>query len=187
MKKHRVFIAVNLPPEVKKRLFGFREKWMDLPVRWTKEDNLHITLLFLDYLDDDEAAKVCVAAREIAANYRSFPVSLSVIGYNTRDGKETPKMVWVSGEKSGELAKLRDDLLEKISDLGLLPRKETRPFNIHITLGRIIQSGWRLLETEPKIEEKINIKFNVESVEVMESGLIKKGREYIVLESVRLK
>ncbi|HEB01428.1 MAG TPA: WecB/TagA/CpsF family glycosyltransferase, partial [Candidatus Portnoybacteria bacterium] len=39
-----IFVAINLPSEIKKKFLSFQQKWPDLPVRWTKEENLHITL-----------------------------------------------------------------------------------------------------------------------------------------------
>ena len=47
---NRIFIAVNLPENVKKKLAEYEENWLDLPIRWTKKENLHITLVFLGYL-----------------------------------------------------------------------------------------------------------------------------------------
>ena len=46
-KRHRIFIAINLPNDIKKYLVGFEKKWLDLPAKWVNPENLHITLLFL--------------------------------------------------------------------------------------------------------------------------------------------
>jgi len=43
---HRIFIAINLPANLKKELSMAQNRWPELPARWTKPENLHITLLF---------------------------------------------------------------------------------------------------------------------------------------------
>ena len=43
-KRHRIFIAINLPQDIKKELAGYHKKWLELPAKWTALDNLHITL-----------------------------------------------------------------------------------------------------------------------------------------------
>ncbi|MBI4101693.1 MAG: RNA 2',3'-cyclic phosphodiesterase, partial [Candidatus Nealsonbacteria bacterium] len=50
--RHRIFLAINLPENVKKKLADFKSKWPDLPCRWTKAENLHITLVFLGSVSD---------------------------------------------------------------------------------------------------------------------------------------
>lgn len=57
MTKRRLFIAINLPENVKERLIGFQTKWMDLEphsINWVIKPNLHITLVFIGYVTDDE-------------------------------------------------------------------------------------------------------------------------------------
>jgi len=46
-KPKRIFIAINLPKQIKKQLAQFQENWPDLPARWLKKETLHITLGFL--------------------------------------------------------------------------------------------------------------------------------------------
>jgi len=46
MKRRRVFIAINLPGNIRKKLAEYQKKWPELPIRWTKQDNIHITLVF---------------------------------------------------------------------------------------------------------------------------------------------
>ncbi len=53
----RVFIAINLPEDIKNELISFQKKWPNLPCRWTKKENLHITLLFLGHLNEEELLK----------------------------------------------------------------------------------------------------------------------------------
>ena len=75
-------------------------------------------------------------------------------------------MVWVSGEK--------------IAELNLNP---------HITLGRIKLWEFRQIEPEerPDVSREIDLVFEVNSIEVMESQLKRIGPDYTILKSCPLK
>ncbi len=191
--KHRVFIAINLPEEVKKKLADYQEKWRDLlPIRWVKKDNLHITLLFLGYLDDEEIIEVCKIVKEVVVKRQSFLVNLSKICYGPphQNPKKPPRMIWAMGERSEKFAALRDDL-----EKSLLSSEEIhfpsgkREFSPHITLGRIRTWEWRRIEPEERqdVSGDISLNFEVQTIEVMESHLKKGGPEYAILESTALK
>jgi len=187
--KHRIFIAINLPEDIKKKLVEYQEKWPELPIRWTKKENLHITLIFLGYLSDEELVEVCNIAKEVALRNSSFSVNLKKIIY-APPKKMPPRMVWVEGEKSKEFTQLRDDLEKSLfaSDKVHFSPEE-RAFSPHITLGRIRSWEFRQIEPEerPEVTEEINLNFEVNSIEVMESQLKRGGAEYTILESCPLK
>jgi len=165
MKKHRVFIAINLPEDIRKKLAGYKEKWPELPIKWTKPESLHITLEFIGYVADEELLEVCKKTKEIADKHNFFEVKLNKICYGPTD-KKPPRMVWAIGEK--------------IKELNLSP---------HITLGRIRKWEWQRIEPEerPSVDEEIDLNFSVDSIELMESVLKRGGPEYTILESYNLK
>lgn len=185
-KRHRIFIAINLPEAVKSQLFSYSEKWPELPAKWTAKDNLHITLVFLGDLTDQELGDACMAVKEVAQKHSSFSLNINRVLYGPSN-KIPPKFVWAEGEKSKELSALKNDLekslLEKIK---FAP--EGRGFTPHITLARISSFGFNAIEPEerPEIDENIDIIFTVESIEVMESVLKKGGPQYTILESHNL-
>lgn len=164
MKRHRVFIAINLPEDIKKSLAPFQKKWPELPVRWTKPANLHITLDFLGYVVDEELIEVCKNTKELADKHSSFEVKLSKICYGPPN--KPPRMIWAIGPE--------------VKEISLVP---------HITLGRIRQWEWQRIEPEerPVVDGDINLSFSVDSIEVMESVLKRGGPEYVILESYNLK
>lgn len=185
-KRHRIFIAMNLPEEVKKELFSYSEKWPELPAKWTEKDNLHITLEFLGNLTDEEIGEVCLAAKGVAERHESFDLNINKILYGPPN-KIPPRMVWAEGGKSKELTELREDLENSLTEkVRFVP--ENRVSAPHITLARISAWEFRAIEPEevPEINEKIDLPFTVESIEVMESILKRKGPEYQILESCKL-
>lgn len=186
-KRHRIFIAINLPNDIKKELAKYEERWSELPAKWVDQNNLHITLVFLGDLTDIELGEVCVTVREVIEKYNSFDIHLHKVSYGP-DGKIPPRMVWASGEKLIELSELKKDLenslLEKVN---FIP--ENRGFIPHITLARIGTFAWRTIEPEerPEINEQIDVTFTVESIEIMESELKRGGPQYTIIESHSLK
>ncbi len=191
---HRVFLAINLPDEIKKRLLNYQEKWQDLPCRWTKPENLHITLVFLGNLDDDQLSETIKISQEVAKRHNPFLIELKKICYGPPN-KKPPRMVWVEGKLNQNLANLQKDLEDSIFQLESykykirLPagrQKEARPYRPHITLARIKQWEFSSLEDRPEINEDISLSFEVGSFEVIESFLKRSGAEYEILETVSL-
>lgn len=187
---HRVFIAINLPEDVKRALVSYEEKWPDLPCRWTKKENLHITLVFLGSINDEEIVEICKIVKEVAERHNSFPVNFKTICYGP-PGKTPPRMIWVEGEKSKELGELQRDLENSLfsSSIKNLGKPEAREYAPHLTLGRIKEWEFRKIEPEerPEIDTDISLSFEVNSIEVMESELKRVGPEYSILESAPFK
>lgn len=181
MKRRRIFIAINLPEDIKKKLAGYKERWPELPIRWTKPNNIHVTLVFLGYLRDEEFVETSKITKEVASRHSPFSVNLFKVCYGPTD-KKPPRMVWAVGEKSEEFGALKEDLDKSLDS------SEKREFSPHITLGRIRKWEWRQIEPEerPEVDEEINLSFSVDSIEVMESVLKKTGPEYTILESHNL-
>ena len=168
--RRRIFIAINLPDSIKKNLVNFQFKWPELPCRWTKKENMHITLEFLGYLTDEELFELCQKTKKIAAKREPFIVRLTKICYGPTD-KKPAKMVWAVGDK--------------IKELGITP---------HITLGRLRMWEFRRMEPEerPEINQDIfppagGLSFEVNCIDVMESRLKRGGSEYTILASCPLK
>ncbi len=178
--RHRIFIAINLPENIKKKLADYQKRWPEMPIRWTKPGNIHITLAFLGYINDEELLETCKTVKEMALRHSVFSVNLNKICYGPPQ-KMPPRMIWAVGEKSEDFTSLRDDLDKSLS--------ENREFSPHITLGRIRKWEWQRIEPEerPEVQEDISLSFSVNSIEVMESQLKKGGPEYTILESVPLK
>lgn len=187
-KRHRIFIAINLSEDVKNKLAEYQEKWPELAsaVRWTKKDNLHITLIFLGYLNDEEVLEVSKIIKEAAETRSPFLVNLSKICYGPPK-KMPPRMVWAVGESFSELTSLHNNL-SKVLEGPSFQQSLQQHFSLHITLGRIKSFEWRRIEPEerPEVDEDIDLSFEVSSIELMESELKRGGPEYTIIESFLL-
>ncbi len=184
MNKRRLFIAINLPENVKRRLVDWQKKWnFDAKfINWVRKNNLHITLVFIGYVSDDETYEICNVIKDVAKRHNSFYINLERI--ITGPPHATPRMFWVEGEKSQELANLQGDL-ENVLLGENLAKKELRAYRPHATLARFKYQIVKLLPN--KIEESFKYQVPVESIEVMQSNLKRSGAEYTILESVNLR
>jgi len=202
MQRHRIFIAINLLEKIKEKLSEYQEETRKLfsfstvetlagsPIKWTKKENLHITLEFIGYIGNEEILELSEAIEKISSQSKPFSITFKKISY-APPGKKEPRMIWAFGQKSKELASLKNKLDQFFSLVKLGQNnvfKKEQEFSPHITLGRIRQWQWRRIEPEerPFIEKEINLKIEVKSIDLMESRLKKGGPDYTVLKSAKL-
>ncbi len=178
--QRKIFISINLPEKDQKRLSKFTAQRQTLPVRWTKEKNLHITVDFLGHVSDDLVAGICEKVRETVKNSEVFDLEFEEILLGPT--KEKPQMVWLSGKISEELRILQEQI-EKSLGIFVASKKTFRP---HVTLGRIRKNKWEALKETPEIFSKFTMIVSVESVEVMASDFSGDGPEYTIIESCPL-
>lgn len=179
--QRRVFVGIEMPQQIKKRLFQIIQKWQDLPIKWGSEDNYHITLSFLGYVDDAELPEICRKINLAAQKSESFDINFSKIGLGP--DAENPKMVWLVGEASEDLRKLQENI-EK--ELGMFVR-EKKEYYPHVTLGRIRKIKWTKLKDKPLIDEKFSANIPVDNIFLFESRMEDRKRRYDILEACPLK
>lgn len=138
----RLFVAVPLPPEAQAAaaLTLGHLRAAEWPVRWVREDSLHITLKFF--------GDVMPERYETIAEMIGFavdgmgPMTLGITGAGAFPGLANPRVIRLdlSGDTAA-LELLQDRLERKGLGIGFPP--EGRPFHPHITLGRV-KEGQRL-------------------------------------------
>ncbi len=185
----RIFIAINLPEEIKKELMVFSQKWPELKqsARWIKKENFHLTLLFLGLLSEKEIFQLTQIIKGINLFPKPFFLKFKKICYGP-PGIMPSRLIWLELEKKPELLKLVEDLQKEIIRTGIFKKIEKREFSPHISLARIRAWEWRRIEPEerPEIEEEFNLEFKVDSIQIMESKLKRSGAEYSILENISL-
>jgi len=193
MTKKRIFIAINLPEQTKKRLFDWELKleqeyrlgeFRGRNINWVIKNNLHVTLIFIGYATDEETYEIAKTIKAVAKKHQSFFINLESIVLGPPN--KNARMFWVEGEKSQELAELQNDLENALST-GNNCQKEIRAFKPHITLARFKSSEIaRKIKEQGIVDKKINYQIPVDSIELMQSNLGRCGPEYIILESMEL-
>ncbi|MEK7542561.1 MAG: RNA 2',3'-cyclic phosphodiesterase [Patescibacteria group bacterium] len=193
MKLHRIFIAINLPDDVKDRLLAYQEKWQGIPARWTTKENLHLTLAFLGNTSEVELQNLISVCTQIGERHLPFELRIARLQYGP-DAKR-PRMIWAVGENMPKLLALQQDIC---LTLGI---QETQKFSPHLTLARFRSFELQRMEQEelpdppvfdPEVSdrraggEEIPIAFEVKSIEVMESKLKRSGAQYTIVQEIPL-
>ncbi len=132
----RAFIAVDLPETVRVFLAELQEtiKSYEVPVKWVRPQNIHLTLKFLGDTDTAQTARI-VAAMTLAA--RDCPgVSLTAKDIGVFPDLKRPRVVWAGVNGQLEILKnLQRTLDDHLADLGF--PKDRRTFSAHLTMGRV--------------------------------------------------
>jgi 2'-5' RNA ligase len=134
----RVFVAIELPAKVRKRLSEhigrLRTLVPDAQASWVREENLHLTLKFLGDVPITKVELVAQATERAAKTVEPF--ELNVLGCGAFPPKGQPRVLWVGiDDPSGQLALLRTTLEDESAEAGF-PREE-KPFHPHLTIARI--------------------------------------------------
>ena len=178
MQKKKIFVEINVANSLKRRLLQVTSKWSELPVKWMKEENLHITVAFVGYVDESMIPEICERVNDATADFEAFDLEFNSIELGP--DPNNPKTIWLTGESCPELGML-NEAVERALGMRPTAHKEFKP---HITLGRIRAIKWEELEEKPEIAEKIKVAMTVDSVSIMESK--GGGAEYVSLEECPL-
>lgn len=123
----RVFVAIDLPDEIRDELEWLQEQ---LPVcRPVPTDNLHLTLSFLG--EQSEAA--CEDAHEALSDVHARSFDLRLAGLGTF-GKNSPQVIYADVERCEDLIALERKITRKLRTAGLQFQK--RRFRPHVTIAR---------------------------------------------------
>ncbi len=177
----RLFIAINLPEKIKEELSLYQSKYSEIPARWVRKKNIHITLFFIGVVSEKDFEKIKEVARRAVQKIRPFGLEIIRVVYAFPELK-IPRMIWASLNHSDELFKLR----KEIENTKMVNITDEREFKPHITLARIKEWEFKKINLEeiPQIDDDFSLKFKVNSIELMESKPIKGVTEYIILESI---
>lgn len=194
MPSKRLFIALNLPADVRKALEivedTIRAKNKRVDIKWVKPEIIHLTLHFLGWTDEARVEMVKSLISEAIAGIGSLEVRLGQLGCFP-DARRS-RVVWVAlgetpspmsigrGQGSGSLRKLHARLRDALAKAGF--EVDTRPWQTHLTLGRLrVPQMLKGLDTDAP-----SLQFTIDHVDLMESVLHPEGPEYAVLESYAL-
>jgi 2'-5' RNA ligase len=140
----RLFMALNFDDPVKRLLLEAQAeiRARSLGGNFSREENLHLTLVFLGETPGDQLPEI----RRIMGQIAGPPPELgfSGLGCFSRARKELWYLEAEEGPGLERLREIRKELSSGLLALGL--PIDTRPFKAHITLGREIRGrekpGW---------------------------------------------
>ncbi len=186
----RLFIAIELPDEVKRTLRAARTplEQQRLRVRWVDPDGIHLTLKFLGAVPEQQVDGIVDAIRASAREHQPF--TLHTAGIGVFPNARAPRVVWVGvGGMLAELRALQAAIENHVSPLGY--PMERRSFSPHLTLGRTektatgaelsaIGRAATVAATPPSTTWEVN------AVSLMRSELRPRGARYSAIEHIPL-
>jgi 2'-5' RNA ligase len=183
----RSFVAIEISEEVRQNLkkLSAELKSRVRDVKWVRVEGIHLTLKFLGDISEKMIPSLRDVIREAA---RMTPFEMDVKGLGAFPNAHRPRVIWVGLEEpTGSLQELARRIEEGAKPLGFAP--EDRPFNPHLTLGRVMRDGKPGNELEGLIERERERSLGVISTKeviLFRSDLKPDGAVYTKLETVKL-
>lgn len=186
METIRAFIAIELPPEIIKKIAEIQDRFkaLNLDATWVKPSNIHLTLKFLGNINPQLLSKVKEVIVESLPPVPEFSISLGTVG--VFPNIKQPRVLWIGVEETHQqLILLKSNIDKGLEPLGFeIDRKKFSP---HLTLGRIksAKGKSRLREMIQSFEKMDAEAIKVSSVKLMQSQLTPRGSIYTVLQAFK--
>lgn len=188
MSKMRLFVAADIPAEVRRLLSDMVEevRYEIEGARWVKAGNLHLTLKFIGEREDDSLERLKNEIRVAAERGNPFSATLGGCGAFPSPGKA--RVIWVGMEEGvEEAAKVAGKLDSRLAKAGV--ERDKRRFRGHLTLARLRKPrncAALLNDMEAKLKGLSGMPFPVAEVVLYRSVLGPQGPTYTALESFKL-
>ena len=178
----RLFVALELPGEVRDALLGWREHALRAVsgLRLVAPEALHVTLCFLGSRRESEIGAIADACAAVASE-RPARVGLGDPVWLPARG---PRVLAVGIEDSTGVLASAQAVLSKALQAGGWYAPEPRPFMAHVTIARVVKGARprpRELAAPPRLE------VNASTITLFRSRLGPAGARYEPLRAVELK
>jgi len=183
----RSFLAIELPETILRQIGEVEEdlKSSHADVRWVSPEKIHLTLKFLGNIDESRIEAVFKSIAGLTLTTPPFP--LRVKGIGAFPNVKNPRVIWIGLLDEKEvLVSFQKRLETELEKIGFEP--ENRPFQAHLTLGRVKSSQGReeLVRRMEKYGEKGFGDLQVKSVILFRSDLKPSGPVYTSLREMKL-
>jgi 2'-5' RNA ligase len=127
----RVFIAIDVPDEIKKELNELQRdlRPMSNAARWVAPESIHVTLKFMGEIPGKLVDQIDAALGGLA--WKPFTINVHGVGFFP--GARSPRVFW-AGMEAPTMQGLTEELDARMEPLGF--EREKRKFRPHITLAR---------------------------------------------------
>ena len=173
----RLFIGVPVPSPALDHARGLLRELQEKewPVRWVRDDALHLTLKFFGEVTSDRVEPITELVQRATGGLRQMPMTL--LGGGAFPSRQRPKVLRLEVEAGPDLELLQDRLERGGDEIGFSP--EGRPFRPHLTLGRV-REGHRLPPGAMDLLESLphGPPFTADRVVLFESTLTRSGPTY---------
>ncbi len=187
----RLFLAINLPPQLRRHIWTATEPLREAApaTTWVREPLVHLTLKFFGEQPPAMAESIGAAIARLAALHSRPLVRLTEIG--AFPNLRRPSVVWVGVEPDTRLELLHHDVEVSSGALGF--ELDGRPFRPHLTIGRV--KGAKGERRDPALRSLVRLakqvriagEFIVPSIDLMHSTLLPSGPTYATVLSAPLR
>jgi len=180
----RLFLAVPLPEKIAAEV---SELCVDLSqdctsARWTRKENLHVTVLFLGDVEDTECEELLPKLEE--AFVHSHSLELSITGLVAGPPSRPPSMLWLQFKPSVGFAAVATAARQAVANIIDLKPAHDKPLP-HVTLARFRSGVPAPCQNRVKSIEYRQT-FATDCVVLFESRLSQDGPTYCELRSFGL-
>jgi len=182
-KPKRVFLAIELPEDVKNRIIVIQDELKILlkGIRWTRPEGIHLTLKFFGNIYEKEIVRISEIIAGNTKNAETISLSGGEIGAFPNLGR--PRVLWLG--LNGDTERL--SILQESIDIDLEVygyEKGRRKFRPHLTLGRAKSSRGMIMDLSHVIKRKKDYQagqFNCRGLTLFQSELKPGGAVYTKL------
>lgn len=172
--KKRLFIGIPLAKEILEKIKKI-EKSIDKRLPWIPIENLHLTLIFIGWVDEDFIKKISEVLDLV--KFELFSIKIKKIDYALNN-----QMIWLYFKERkvlNDLHKMFSEFLEKEK----IPfEREKRKFLPHINLIRLKDVRYG----KQNVRKLLNWEFQADKINLYESKLQKPFAKYEILKTKRL-
>ncbi len=178
--KKRIFFALPLTKGLFPKIANLEDEIeKKFKVNWIPLKNLHLTLLFLGYIDINYLNEIIRLINEIYQEnkflFKPFNLKITKIDYGP-PGKK--RMIWLYVEKNDRLKEIKEKIEEKLDQNKIPYQKEKRDLLLHINLARL-----KNFKNLPEIKKELNWSIILNEINLYESYLEKPFARYEVISS----
>jgi 2'-5' RNA ligase len=178
----RVFLAIPLSRSLQQAVSSLqRDLHFRIPgVRWTRPENLHLTVHFFGETQQEILEKIKVSMLSVRGCEDAF--SLEVKGVGAFPSRHRPRVIWLDLEPKEQLRRLHGDCLKALNAVGVAT--ESRPYSPHLTIGRLRQQQPDLTDLCNSAAQIPIGQLRVDRLVLFESRLHPGGAEHVPLLTV---
>ncbi|WP_423792575.1 RNA 2',3'-cyclic phosphodiesterase [Methanocaldococcus indicus] len=169
----RVFLAIDIPKDIKNKIYELQKDFKIKGIKLVEKENLHITVKFLGEVDDNTLNKILNLNLEIPKT------KIELKGLGTFPNENYIRVIWIGVYGEG-LINIFKEIDNKLNTLGF---EKERSYVPHLTLGRV-----KFIENKKLLKEKINKnkdifigEFETNSIKLYKSTLTPTGPIYEVI------
>lgn len=184
MSSVRAFLAIPLAWQLQESIRALQSDLQArIPeARWTRPENLHLTLHFFGEIDQESLEKFKVSVLSVRRCKRPFQVEVKGLG--AFPNPRRPRVIWLGLTPRDQLGELYRATQHCLHQAGLAT--ESRPYSPHLTIGRLRQHKPDLTELFGSLKQNTIGQLTVDRLILYESRLHPDGAQHIPLLTVNL-